>query len=52
MAAPRLPSAQPTFLQSGRLLARAAQPLARFLHVEAAGGILLVAATVAALVWA
>ena len=52
MAAPHLPSAQPTFLQSDRLLARAAQPLARFLHVEAAGGILLVAATVAALVWA
>ena len=52
MAAPRLPSAQPTFLQSDRVLARAAQPFARFLHVEAAGGILLVAATVAALVWA
>ena len=52
MAAPRLPSAQPTFLQSDRALARAAQPFARFLHVEAAGGILLVAATIAALVWA
>ena len=39
-------------LQSDRVLARAAQPFARFLQVEAAGGILLVAATVAALVWA
>jgi Na+:H+ antiporter, NhaA family len=48
----RLPSARPSFLQSDRLLARAAQPLVRFLHVEAAGGILLVAATIAALVWA
>ena len=52
MASPRLPSAQPTFLQSDRVLARAAQPFVRFLHVEAAGGILLVAATVVALVWA
>ena len=33
-------------------LARAAQPFVRFLRVEAAGGILLVAATVVALVWA
>jgi NhaA family Na+:H+ antiporter len=45
-------SARPTFLQSDRMLARAAQPLVRFLHVEAAGGILLLLATVAALVWA
>jgi Na+:H+ antiporter, NhaA family len=52
MATPRLPSAQPTFLQSDRTLARAAQPFARFLQVEAAGGILLLAATVTALVWA
>lgn len=52
MATRRLPSAQPTFLQSDRVLARAAQPLARFLHVEASGGILLAAATVVALVWA
>jgi len=52
MTAPRLASAQPTFLQSDRVLARAAQPFARFLYVEAAGGILLVAATVTALVWA
>ena len=47
-----LPSATPTFLHSDRWLARAAQPLVRFLHVEAAGGILLVTATAAALVWA
>ena len=33
-------------------LAWAAQPFVRFLRVEAAGGILLVAATVVALVWA
>ena len=42
----------PSFIHSDRRLARAAQPIVRFLHVEAAGGILLVAATVAALVWA
>jgi NhaA family Na+:H+ antiporter len=47
-----LPSAQPSFLQSDRRLARVAQPIARFLHVEAAGGILLVGAAVVALVWA
>jgi NhaA family Na+:H+ antiporter len=52
MAVPPVPSARPTFLQSDRVLARAAQPFVRFLHIEAAGGILLVAATVAALVWA
>ncbi len=51
-ASPVVPSAEPTFLQSDRVLARAAQPFARFLHVEAAGGILLAAATVVALVWA
>jgi NhaA family Na+:H+ antiporter len=45
-------SARPTFLQSDRKVARAAQPIVRFLHVEAAGGILLLAATVVALVWA
>src|SRR5215213_380420 len=44
--------AQPSFLHSDRMLARAAQPIVRFLHVEAAGGILLVVATVAALIWA
>ncbi|MBA3289716.1 MAG: Na+/H+ antiporter NhaA [Acidimicrobiia bacterium] len=52
MAEGRLASAQPSFLHSERLLARAAQPLVRFVHVEAAGGIVLVVATVAALVWA
>ena len=52
MATPSVPSARPSFLQSDRLLARAAQPLVRFLHVEAAGGILLVVASVAALAWA
>jgi NhaA family Na+:H+ antiporter len=42
-----------TWLSSDRFLARrVGQPLAAFLHVEAAGGILLVLATVAALVWA
>lgn len=45
-------SARPSFLQSDRRLARAAQPIVRFLHIEAAGGILLVVATVAALVLA
>ena len=52
MATTSVPSARPSFLQSDRLLARAAQPLVRFLHVEAAGGILLVLASVAALAWA
>jgi Na+:H+ antiporter, NhaA family len=47
-----LSSAQPTFIQSDRALARAAQPIVRFLHIEAAGGILLVIATIVALVWA
>jgi NhaA family Na+:H+ antiporter len=47
-----IPSASPSFLQSDRRLARIAQPLRRFLHIEAAGGVVLVAATVAALVWA
>ncbi len=45
-------SALPTFLNSDRRLARAAQPFVSFLHTEAAGGILLVAATIVALVWA
>ena len=43
---------QPSFLHSDHRLARAAQPIVRFLQIEAAGGILLVVATVAALVWA
>ena len=45
-------SARPTFIQSDGMLARAAQPVVRFLGVEAAGGILLLGATLAALVWA
>ena len=44
---------RPTWLKSDRRLARlVAQPMARFLEVEAAGGILLLAATAVALVWA
>jgi NhaA family Na+:H+ antiporter len=42
-----------TWLRSDRFLARSvAQPIERFLHVEASGGLLLVAAAVVALVWA
>lgn len=52
MTGPPVRSANPSFLHSDRVLARAAQPFVRFLHIEAAGGILLVAATVVALVWA
>jgi NhaA family Na+:H+ antiporter len=52
LTAPQISSAQPTFLQSDRPLARAVRPFIRFSHVEAAGGIVLVAATVVALVWA
>src|SRR5262245_34174105 len=47
-----IPSASPTFIDSDRRLARVAQPLRRFLDVEAAGGVVLVGAAVAALVWA
>ncbi|MBI2710809.1 MAG: Na+/H+ antiporter NhaA [Actinobacteria bacterium] len=44
---------RPTFLHSERALARyLARPVARFLAVEAAGGVLLLVATVVALVWA
>jgi len=52
MTGPAVSSANPSFLQSDRVLARAAQPFVRFLHIEAAGGILLVVATLCALVWA
>ena len=46
-------SRPPVWLHSDRFLARnVARPLQRFVHVEAAGGIVLVAATVVALVWA
>jgi len=47
-----LTSARPTFLHSDRRLARAAKPFARFLRVEAAGGVVLILAAVAALLWA
>jgi NhaA family Na+:H+ antiporter len=47
-----IPSAAPTFLHSDRRLARVAQPLRRFLYIEASGGIVLVAAAVVALIWA
>ena len=51
MTTPARPSKN--WIESDRLLARrVAQPVARFLHTEAAGGILLLAATVVALVWA
>jgi len=47
------PSDRPTWLRSDRFLARSlARPINRFLHIEAAGGILLLAAALAALVWA
>ncbi|HRE02670.1 MAG TPA: Na+/H+ antiporter NhaA, partial [Ilumatobacteraceae bacterium] len=52
MTAPQISSAQPTFIQSDTTLARAVRPFVRFSHIEAAGGIVLVAATVVALVWA
>jgi NhaA family Na+:H+ antiporter len=46
-------SGNPTWIASDRPLARLiARPVADFLRVEAAGGILLLLATVAALVWA
>ena len=52
MTSPQIASARPTFLQSDRTLARVVRPFIRFSHVEAAGGIVLVVATVVALVWA
>lgn len=43
----------PTWISSDRPLARyVGRPVARFLHIEASGGLLLLAATVVALVWA
>lgn len=52
MSAPP-PTRRPTWLRSNRPLARnVARPLERFLHVEASSGILLLGATVVALVWA
>jgi NhaA family Na+:H+ antiporter len=42
-----------TWLRSDRFLARSvARPVQRFLHIEAAGGLLLVVAAVVALLWA
>jgi len=50
---PRSRRHRPTWIASDRPVARlVARPLAEFLHVEAAGGILLLAATITALVWA
>lgn len=47
------PTTRATWLRSDRFLARSvARPLNRFLHIEAASGILLVGAAVVALVWA
>ena len=43
---------RPTFLASDRRLARAVQPMVRFLQIEAASGIILLVATAVALVWA
>jgi NhaA family Na+:H+ antiporter len=50
--ASRVPGTEPSFIDGDGVLARMARPIGRFLAVEAAGGIALVAATVVALVWA
>lgn len=43
----------PTWLRSDRFLARSvAQPITRFLHIEASGGVLLAGAALVALIWA
>jgi Na+:H+ antiporter, NhaA family len=46
------PASRPTFLRSDHRLARAVQPVVRFLDVEAASAIVLLVATATALVWA
>jgi NhaA family Na+:H+ antiporter len=47
------PSRRPIWLHSERFLARnLGRPVQRFLHIEAASGILLLATTVMALAWA
>jgi Na+:H+ antiporter, NhaA family len=47
------PPPRSTWLRSDRFIARSlAQPINRFLHIEAAGGILLLAAAAVALIWA
>jgi NhaA family Na+:H+ antiporter len=48
----RPPASRPTFLRSNHRLARAVQPVVRFLQVEAASAIVLLVATATALVWA
>jgi NhaA family Na+:H+ antiporter len=48
----RPPAHRPTFLRSDHRLARAVQPVVRFLQVEAASAIVLLVATATALVWA
>ncbi len=53
MSSPATEHTRPTWLDSDRRLARfVARPAQRFLDVEASGGILLLLATVTALVWA
>ena len=53
MMAGGTPETRKTWLGSDRRLARAfGRPVIRFLGIEAAGGILLMAATLVALVWA
>jgi Na+:H+ antiporter, NhaA family len=48
-----VPGSPPTWLSSDRPIARLlARPFAEFLHVEAAGGVLLLVATLVALGWA
>jgi len=52
MAKPSIASAQPTFVHSDHTLAKVVRPFIRFSHVEASGGIVLVVATIVALIWA
>jgi NhaA family Na+:H+ antiporter len=50
---PAVPGTEPSFIQGDRALAdKVVRPIARFLQIEIAGGVLLLAATVVALVWA
>lgn len=52
MAGQSFKPSEKTFLGSNRKVARAVvQPIAQFLRVEAAGGVLLILATAAALIW-
>ena len=47
------PADRPTWIRGDARLARTvARPVARFLHVEAAGGVVLLGATLIALMWA